>query len=187
VKKNFLSPPFYFNPKLNRMKIYLVGYMASGKSKLGKELSGMTGLSFYDMDEVFEERYRIGIVDFFEKYGDAAFRRIEHQILLETKSLENIIIATGGGTPCADENIRFIKSEGVSIYIRMNAHDLFHRLRSIKKKRPLLKDVPLEKLEQFIRSQVEEREPYYLQADHVIDGPVNKLEDLAKMIKEITR
>jgi shikimate kinase len=167
------------------MKIYLVGYMASGKSKLGKELSGLTGLSFYDMDEVFEERYRIGIVDFFEKYGEDAFRQIEHQILLETKSLEDIIIATGGGTFCSDENIRFIQSQGVSIYIRMNIHDLFDRLRIIKRKRPLLKDIPFSDLEQFIGNQIEEREPFYLQADRVVDGPVNNAEDIAEMIREI--
>jgi shikimate kinase len=169
------------------MKIYLVGYMASGKSKLGKELSGITGLSFYDMDEGFEERYRIGIVDFFEKYGDDAFRRIEHQILFETTNLRDTIIATGGGTPCTDENMSFIKSQGISIYIRMNAHDLFTRLKSIKKKRPLLKDIPGDKLEQFIRDQVEEREHYYLQADHIIDGPVNNVEKLAEMIKKLNR
>lgn len=165
-----------------------MGYMASGKSKLGKELSGLTGLSYYDLDEVFEERYRIGIVDFFDKYGDAAFRQIEHQLLLETENLDNAIIATGGGTPCSEENIGFIKSHGVSIYIRMTVKDLFNRLKSIKKKRPLLKDLPIERLEQFISEQLEERAPWYLQADYIIDGPVNdpaNLADLADLIKEV--
>jgi shikimate kinase len=165
------------------MKIYLIGYMASGKSKLGKELSGLTGLSFVDLDKVFEERYRIGIVDFFDKYGDTAFRQIEHKLLLETASLDNTIIATGGGTPCSEENIRFIKSHGISIYIRMNAADLAVRLKSVKRKRPLLKNVPMENLEQFIRNQLEEREPYYLQADHIIAGLVDDLEPLADLIK----
>jgi shikimate kinase len=168
------------------MKIYLIGYMASGKSKLGKELSGMTGLSFVDLDEVFEEKYRIGIVDFFDKYGDTAFRQIEHQLLLETEFLENTIIATGGGTPCSDENIRFIKAHGISIYIEMDVADLTGRLKSVKRKRPLLKNVPLDDLEQFIRNQLVEREPYYLQADHIIEGPVDELEALADLIKRLT-
>ena len=165
------------------MKIYLIGYMASGKSKLGKELSGLTGLSFVDLDKVFEERYRIGIVDFFDKYGDPAFRQIEHKLLLETAALNNTIIATGGGTPCSEENIWFIKSQGISIYIRMNAADLARRLKSVKRKRPLLKNVPMENLEQFIRNQLEERESYYLQADHIIAGPVDNPEALADLIK----
>jgi shikimate kinase len=169
------------------MKIYLIGYMASGKSKLGKELSGLTGLSFVDLDKVFEERYRIGIVDFFDKYGDPAFRQIEHKLLLETESLDNTIIATGGGTPCSEENIRFIKSHGISIYIRMNAADLVTRLKSVKRKRPLLKNVPMENLEQFIRNQLEEREPYYLQADHIIAGLVDNPEALSDLIKRFIR
>ena len=164
------------------MKIYLVGYMASGKSKLGKELATLTGLSFIDMDDVFEERYKIGIFDFFEKYGDLAFRPIEHQLLLETEFLKNTIIATGGGTPCSAENIRFIKANGISIYIQMKAADLASRLKCVKKKRPLLKDVPYEGLEQFIRDQLEEREPYYLLADHVVQGPVIDLKELGDMI-----
>jgi shikimate kinase len=159
--------------------------MASGKSKLGKELSILTGLSFVDLDEVFEEKYRIGIVDFFDKYGDPAFRQIEHQLLLETEFLDNSIIATGGGTPCSEENIRFIKAHGISIYIRMNVMDLVIRLKSIRRKRPLLMNVPPDSLEQFIRNQLEEREPYYLQADHVFEGPVDNLEPLADLIKKL--
>lgn len=164
------------------MKIYLIGYMASGKSKLGVELSVKTGLSFVDMDDVFEEKYRIGIIDFFEKYGEAAFRRIEHQLLIETASLDDTIIATGGGTPCTDENIRFIKSQGISIYIRMKIEDLVVRLKNIKKKRPLLKNVSLENLEQYIRNQITEREPFYLQADHIVTGPVDDLSELVDLI-----
>ena len=161
--------------------------MASGKSKVGKELSGLTGLSFVDLDEVFEERYRIGIVDFFDKYGDTTFRQIEHKLLLETEFLDDTIIATGGGTPCSEDNIRFIKEHGVSIYIRINVSDLVGRLKSVKRKRPLLKNVPLDDLEQFIRKQIEEREPYYLQADHIITGPVDDLKPLADLIKGLIR
>jgi len=169
------------------MKIYLVGYMASGKSKLGKELSVLTGMSFVDLDDLFEERYRIGIVDFFEKYGDPAFRQIEHQLLMETEPLENTIIATGGGTPCSDENIRFIKKYGISIYIRMNVDDLIIRLKTVKKKRPLLMNLPMENLGDFVRQQLKEREPFYLQADHIFPGPVDDLEPLSAMIKGFIR
>jgi shikimate kinase len=169
------------------MKIYLIGYMASGKSKLGKELAGLNGLGFIDLDEIFEERFRIGIVDFFEKYGDPAFRQIEHRLLLETEFLDNMIIATGGGTPCSEENIRFIKAHGISFYIRMDIADLTGRLKSVKRKRPLLMNVPAEDLEEFVRKQMEEREPYYLQADHIVDGPVDDLTPLAEMIRSLIR
>lgn len=169
------------------MNIYLIGYMASGKSKLGKELSVVTGLDYVDLDQLFEEKYRIGIVDFFEKYGDPAFRGIEHQILLETESLDNTIIATGGGTPCTEDNIRFIKTHGISIYIRMDISDLTARLKMVKRKRPLIKDIPTEDLEKFVRNQLVEREHFYLQADHVVDGPLNDLKPLADMINRLIR
>ena len=165
------------------MNVYLIGYMAAGKSKLGKELADISGLSFVDLDTVFEEKYRIGIFDFFEKYGDTAFRGIEHQLLLETIDLENYIISTGGGTPCSEENICFIKAHGTSIYIRLNAADLASRLKCVKKKRPLLKNIPAEKLEQFIRDQLSEREPYYLQADHIVNGPVEDVNDFLEIMK----
>jgi shikimate kinase len=169
------------------MKIYLIGYMASGKSKLGRELSSLTGLAFVDLDDVFEERYRIGIVDFFSKYGDPAFRQIEHQLLLETEFLDNTIIATGGGTPCSEDNIRFIKAHGISIYVRMNVDDLVERLKSVKRKRPLLMNVPVEELGQFILEQMKEREPYYLEADHIIEGPVEDLNPMADLINGMIR
>jgi shikimate kinase len=69
----------------------------------------------------------------------------------------------------------------------MNAADLTARLKSVKRKRPLLKNVPMDDLEQFIRTQLEEREPYYLQADHIIAGPVDDLKPLANLIKELNR
>jgi shikimate kinase len=169
------------------MNFYLIGYMASGKSRLGKELSSLTGLSFVDLDAVFEERYRIGIVDFFEKYGDKTFRQIEHKLLLETEMLRDTIIATGGGTPCTDENIRFIKTHGTSIYIRMSVKDLTLRLKTVRKKRPLLMNVPLASLESHIREQLVERESYYLQADHVVEGPVGDVKTMAGLIKGLIR
>jgi shikimate kinase len=165
------------------MNFYILGYMASGKSKLAKDLSTMTGLSSIDLDEVFEERYKIGIVDFFEKYGDKSFRRIERQLLVETASLENTIIATGGGTACTDENIKFIKANGISIYIRMNPKDLFNRLKSVRKKRPLIKNVPVDSLEEFVKSQLAEREPFYMQADHIISRPVEEKEWIVGLIR----
>ncbi len=111
--------------------------------------------------------------------------RSSTNLLLETENLDNAIIATGGGTPCSDENIGFIKSQGISIYIRMTAKDLFDRLKRVKKKRPLLKNLPIESLEQFIGEQLAEREPYYLQADYIIDGSLNDPVIMADLIKAI--
>ena len=169
------------------MKIYLIGYMAAGKSRLGKELSSLTGLGFADLDDLFEEKYRIGIVDFFDKYGEATFRQIEHQLLFDTALLDNVIIATGGGTACSEENMAFIRKNGVSIYIRMETGLLTERLKNIKRARPLLKNVPPDELEQFVRNQVQEREHFYLQADHIFDAPLSDYSTLADLINGLKK
>ena len=169
------------------MKIYLIGYMASGKSRLGKELSTLTGLDLVDLDELFEEKYRIGIVDFFDKYGETTFRQLEHQLLLGTASLDNVIIATGGGTACSEENIAFIRENGISIYIRMEIGFLTERLKNVKRARPLLKNVPPDELGQFVKDQLKEREQFYLQADYVFQAPLSDCSSLVELINDLKK
>ena len=90
------------------MRIYLIGYMASGKTQIGHILANRLGFSFTDLDTVFEKQFRISVSDFFEKYDEQAFRLLEQKLLLETKNLDNIVISTGGGTPCFFDNMDFI-------------------------------------------------------------------------------
>ncbi|MFH1161179.1 MAG: shikimate kinase [bacterium] len=153
------------------MRIYLIGYMASGKSWLGQELATKTGYPFTDLDELFEVRYRLSILDFFEKYGEPLFRNLERELLRETESLPQAIISTGGGAPCYSDNMQFILRSGISAYLRMPLPDLLQRISGIKKKRPLLKYVSPEKMEDFVRAQLVEREPFYLQANFTFNGP----------------
>jgi len=121
------------------MKIYLVGFMASGKSVIGRKLAHELGFSFIDLDEEFERKYRITISSFFQKYGEPEFRILEHKILLETKNIDNHVISTGGGTPCFHDNMTFIKENGVSIYLKVSTPTLIHRLVNSRKSRPVLK------------------------------------------------
>jgi shikimate kinase len=157
--------------------------MASGKSWLGKELSLATGLNLIDTDELFEERYRITILDFFNKYGEDLFRTFEQEILKETASLENTIISTGGGVPCFFDNMDFILASGQSIYLRMQAHELVTRIKGIKKKRPLLKDIDPANMESVITNKLKEREPYYLRANYLFDGPDYPLEEILRILE----
>ena len=80
-------------------RIYLIGYMGSGKSSTMKHLANKMSWDAFDLDKLFEERYKISVQDFFHKYDEAAFRKLESQLLKETVSLNNAVIATGGGTP----------------------------------------------------------------------------------------
>jgi len=159
--------------------------MAAGKTRLAKELASASGFDLLDLDDVFEERYKISILNFFDKYNEAVFRRLEQEILHETLHRDHVIISTGGGTPCFFDNMQFIRDNGASIYIRLSPDDLAERLRSVRKKRPLLKDVPSEDLESYIINQLGEREPFYLRADYIVDGPDVDPEDVIRIIPEL--
>ncbi len=166
------------------MKIFLIGYMGSGKSRLGQELASAMGLAFLDLDDLFEERYRISILDFFSKYGEEPFRNMEHDVLHGTLQDDNAVISTGGGTPCFSDNMEFIKRTGISFYLKQEPGLLADRLRTIRKKRPLLRDIPPGDLQDYIASQLSDREVYYLQADHVLSGKeisVEKIVELARL------
>jgi shikimate kinase len=171
--------------KLQIMKVFLVGYMASGKSRLGLDLSDVTGYPCIDLDDVFEERYRISVHDFFDKYDESSFRRLEQELLLETEWMPNAIVSTGGGTPCFFRNMEFMKAHGVTIYLRVNARILAERLHKVKRKRPLLTNIVPEELETTIRKHLEEREPYYLQADHIIEAQKVEAGFILKLIPDL--
>ncbi len=151
------------------MRIYLIGYMASGKSNLGHQLAEKLGFSFIDLDQMFEERFRISVLDFFEKYDEAGFRKIEQSLLHETRTFENMVISTGGGTPCYFDNMHVIRESGISLYLHWTIPSLVERLKHVKRKRPLLKDIPAEELEDKVTKHLTGREFYYKQADYTID------------------
>jgi shikimate kinase len=164
------------------MRVYLIGYMASGKTRMGQELSALTGYPFIDTDELFEERYKISILDFFERYNEDSFRKIEKDLLLETLKYKDAIIATGGGTPCFYHNMEIIKRNGISIYLKLDLIPLVDRLLVIRKKRPLLKNKTTIELESFIRTQLAEREPFYSQADFSVDAEITSANDIVRLI-----
>jgi shikimate kinase len=150
------------------MLIYLVGYMASGKSNFGRMLAEKLDYGFLDLDELFEERFRISVSDFFEKYDEKVFRNIERSLLLETVDHENVVVSTGGGTPCFFDNMEVIKLAGTSIYLRWEIPALVSRLRMLKRKRPLLKEIPAAGLERKVTAHLAQREYYYNQADLIV-------------------
>ncbi len=152
------------------MNIYLIGYMASGKTNIGRDLARLAGMEFADLDELFEERYRISILDFFGKYGEGVFRQLEQKVLAATAEMDNTVISTGGGTPCFFDNMEFIRDHGTSVYLRLSVQDLALRLKKIRKKRPLLTGISELELVPFVTQQLAEREAFYLQAHLVVDG-----------------
>jgi shikimate kinase len=164
------------------MRIYLIGYMASGKTRMGQEISAISGYPFIDTDEWFEEKYRISVLEFFERYNEESFRKIENKILAETVNYGDAIIATGGGTPCFFDNMEFIKRNGISIYLKVDLMALVDRLSVFRKKRPLLKNIPVKELEPFVRTQLTERELFYNKADFTVDAASITAVDIVRLI-----
>ena len=80
-------------------RIFLIGYMGSGKTTLGRALAPALDLQFIDLDHYIEQRYRKTIAQLFAESGEEGFREIERRILHEVGEFENVIISTGGGTP----------------------------------------------------------------------------------------
>ena len=90
--------------------IYLIGMPSSGKSTLGKELARNLGYSFTDMDKLIETREQKTISEIFSGQGESHFRELEKKILYGFQPDQSMVIATGGGVPCFNDNMEFIKN-----------------------------------------------------------------------------
>jgi len=123
-----------------------------------------------DTDKMLEERYHISVYDCFEKYGEETFRQLEYTILKEALQQENVVIATGGGTPCFLDAMTLINEKAFSIYIEMAIKSLTQRLLHAKITRPLTKNKTEIELFSFVTEQLAFREPFYKQAHLTIKG-----------------
>ena len=118
------------------MKYYLVGYMYCGKSTFGRRLAEAKGMDYLDLDRAFEARYHYTVPMFFQRFGEAAFRTLETQMLHSTADLDNVVIATGGGTPCYGDNMDFILAHGTAVYLQMPVDALVERALRSRNPRP---------------------------------------------------
>lgn len=166
--------------------IYLLGFMGSGKSFLGKKLSESLILNFLDLDQFIEDSSKWSIPQLFSSIGEEGFRKIEANILRKTADFNQYIISCGGGTPCFHENLEWIKNHGISIYLKTPKELLFERLSNQKEGRPLINSMSENQLKEFISKKLNEREIYYSQADYIHHQTNNEIDlnDIEKYITE---
>ena len=159
------------------MRIVLLGYMASGKSSIGKRLSKKLSMSFLDLDDYIIEQEKMSISKIFELKGEVYFRLIEHKYLKEILAKdEKIILALGGGTPCYANNMDEInKGDTLSIYLQGSTATMIERLIRKKAKRPLIASLGDDKIPEFVAKHLFERRPFYEQAKTTI-----KIDDKTK-------
>lgn len=176
---------------LNR--IYLTGFMTSGKSTLGKILANVLGWNFYDLDKEIERDEAKRVTEIFESKGEPYFRKIESKKLQHLSLEHNVIISLGGGTIVNEENVNFITQNGKLIYLKVDPEIIYSRIKK-KTDRPLFKEFVLAEntKEDFIikiKFMLSEREKYYKKADLVFDvdnSPIGiTVDKLAKIVNRI--
>ena len=160
-------------------RIYIIGYMGAGKSGVAKRLAARIGWQSCDTDSMFEEKYRITINDFFAKYGQDLFRKLESEILHSTAQMDNVVVATGGGTPCFFDNMDFMNNNGLTVFLSMSAKSAAIRLSQTRKKRPLTKGLSGDELLHFVEQQYEQRLPFYTQAQMTFKAEDCDVENMA--------
>jgi shikimate kinase len=158
-------------------KLFLIGMMGSGKSYWAQLLSAQYKIDWMDLDAEIEKESMMAIKEIFETEGEASFRKKEEKALHNLSKLKNIIVATGGGTPCFYNNMQWMNEHGITIWIDEPIDNLVKRLKPEKTHRPLIKNLSDDELHSFLEKKLNERKYFYSQAQHHLTG--NNISELS--------
>ena len=163
--------------------LYLIGFMGVGKTTIGKQIAAFNKVVFIDTDSQIEKETSKSIKEIFETDGEIAFRK------LETDTIRSInrkaIIACGGGLPSHNNNIEYLKHKETVIYLKASTVTLIKRLEKNKNKRPLISKLTNDKLLEFIRKILKEREETYKQADYTIETDNKTVKEVLREINSL--
>jgi len=148
--------------------LILLGFMGAGKSVVGQRLAQRLGYRFLDTDKRIEAKAEKSISQIFAEYGELHFRRLERELVGKLTEINNAVIATGGGMAVDPDNLRRLKTLGRLVYLRAAAETILPRILN-GHHRPLLFPTHPDRQLQKIKGLLIQREPYYNQADHIID------------------
>ena len=144
--------------------VFLTGFMGVGKSKVGLILAQRLGRFFFDTDQMVELRAGKSISEIFADEGEAHFRRLEHQCVRETSDRSDVVVALGGGAITRPENVERVRRKGVLVCLEADIDTIFARV-DRRDDRPLLAGLAPEQKRAKIERMLEERAPFYDQAD----------------------
>lgn len=146
------------------MTIFLIGYMACGKTTAGRALAKELGYQFTDLDIFIENRYRKSIAQLFSEVGENRFREIERDALHEAGEFCDTVVSCGGGTPCHFDNMEWMNAHGVTVWLDASVPTLVRRLLLAAGKRPIVAGKTSAELPAFIKEHMAPRLPYYSRA-----------------------
>lgn len=155
--------------RINHKLIFLIGFMGSGKSTLGKNLAEMLNYEFIDSDLWIEKEQGMSIDSIFSSKGEAFFRELELKFIENLNLFNPTIIATGGGLPCFNGNIEKMKEIGTVIYLKVSPEIIVERIK-FDDRRPLLNKKDHHEKIDFIQNKLKVRNVFYLQAHFTIDA-----------------
>ncbi len=157
-------------------RIYLVGFMGSGKTTVGELVARELGYRFIDLDREIERRRGMSIAEIFEREGEVEFRRLEALSLRDTEGGPDLVVATGGGTLTIPENREFVRRTGLTVWLDASLEVLLQRCREGAARRPVLAG------EEAMRALLDERTPGYRGADVRADTEGRSPEQVARWI-----
>ena len=151
--------------------LFLVGYLGCGKSTLGRKLARRLGVDFADTDALVEQREGASVADVYELAGADYFRRAERAVLEELiASQRALVVSTGGGLPAWEDNMARMNAAGTTLYLRRSAEQIARRMSPYgRQKRPRLRGLSDDELVAFMRRDMAEREPFYRQAQWIVE------------------
>lgn len=157
--------------------------MGAGKTTIGKKLASRMGYQFIDTDKLIEQHQKLSIDELFKQFGEDHFRELEKQIVEQLKSVENVVVSTGGGMPCFNNLMDQLNEMGLTIYLRRPPKELAKRILNSWKKRPLTEGKSEDELIDFVTKKVNEREVFYMRANIIADRDSQTITPLEMLIK----
>ncbi len=164
------------------MRVFLIGFMGSGKTTVGKRLAVSSGLAFLDLDQQVEIKYHFSVPHIFEQFGEEVFRKLEGSCLSHLDSLDELVVATGGGTPCFGDNLSRMKKMGPTVYLKVPLDVLAGRLEQSRINRPLLAGLQGGEVMERVATLMQQREAWYEQADYVVETGNLPVFELARQV-----
>ncbi len=164
---------------IQKEKIYLTGFMGTGKTTIGRLLSQKLNYRFIDTDDLIEKESGMTIEEIFNIHKEEYFRKLERKVLLSTFNLKKAVISTGGGLVTYEDNIKLIKENGIAVTLTASPDVIISRISKDANIRPLLQG---ENREEKLNTLIQKRAYYYISAHFVIDTSNKTAEEIVENI-----